>query len=228
MNPDKFHDALQYLDDDLIRETDDLRQRGRVVRTRPAAGKVLSWVVPAACLALVLGIGPQLLPSGGTDRADMMELDVEYGMNEAQHGPLEDQLSSEHGSGTRSESAACVWVRHQFGDIALEVPETWSCDRDTGGDGSYSLAIRPPYESGSIWVGYQPDFGVCGTGLRTEETTIAGMPACVGYYDGSGMWSFIAFSGSGEDFVVLCDGADAWWGVYGDTAMQILETLEIG
>lgn len=31
-----------------------------------------------------------------------------------------------------------------------------------------------------------------------------------------------------ENYAMLNDGADAWWDAYGDEAMEILETIELG
>lgn len=226
MSPEKFHDALNYLDDDLIAQTDELRQGQRVLQTRPTARRVLTWLAPAACLALVLGLGPHLVPM--MESADQ----VEYGngqMNESAEQPngLENYMTAD-GTGTaRQDSLAAAWETYTCGDFSVAVPDQWGVELESGEDGSLFMLLRPPFEDGALRVGYQPNFGVCGTGLTQKDTVIAGMDAVMGYYDGSDQWSFIVFSGPGADYVALKDGADSWWGIYGDTAMEILETLEI-
>ena len=67
MNPEKLHDALNQLPDDLISAADALRQKKKA----PIAWK---RVVPiAACFALVLGVLyvalPLLTPKGGQSAA---------------------------------------------------------------------------------------------------------------------------------------------------------------
>ncbi|MBQ8238251.1 MAG: hypothetical protein IJZ39_08920 [Oscillospiraceae bacterium] len=226
MNPEQFHDALNYLDDDLISETDELRRGQRVMQTLPAPRQIIPWVASAACLALVLGFGPWFLPAMETDSNSNGSNEM---LQDAQQPPKdlteEQQIyegveaNMEH---SRSEYAA---QRISCDDISMEIPETWDHEIVKEDGGGYFLVIRPPHEEGSVRVGYWPNFAVCGTGLATREVVIAGMDACVGTYDGSRVWSFITF---GDDYVVINEGADEWWGVYGDLLMECLETLVIG
>ena len=227
MSPEQFHDALNYLDDDLIAQTDELRQGKRVLQTRPTARQVIAWVAPAACLALVIGLAPRLLPAIETENLANTGIDQMY--QEAGQPPkaLEDYATAAAGSVNRQESITSTWVTQIMGDISLQVPTTWSCHRETGDDGSYYLLITPPNEEDAIRIGYDPNFGVCGTGLTEKQTTIAGMNASVGYYDGSSNWSFMTFPDLGQWYVVQKDGVSEWWGVYGDEAMAILETIVI-
>lgn len=70
MNPEKLHDALNQLPDDLLEETDALR------RTRRSNALVLKRLVPmAACLVLVLGALYVSLPllRGGSKEFAMMQ-----------------------------------------------------------------------------------------------------------------------------------------------------------
>lgn len=227
MNPEKFHDALNYLDDDLIAQTDELRQGRRVLQTRPAVRQIIPWVASAACLALVIGFGPRLMPAMESDNrangSPEMLQDAQYppkDVNDMVEQVFEGALVS-----TEQSRSEYVLQGISCGDIYMEIPETWDHEIVKEDGGGYFLVIRPPYEEGSVRVGYWPNFGVCGTGLTTESKIIAGMEASVGTYDGGPMWSFITF---GDDYVVINEGADAWWGAHGDLFMKCLETLVIG
>lgn len=222
MSPDKFHDALNYLDDDLIAQTDELRQGKRKLQTRPGVRKIIPWAAAAACLALVISIAPAMMPA---TESDSMANGAPEMLQDAQQFPdgvdhiFEGALVS-----TEQSRSEYVLQGISCGDIYMEIPETWEHEIVKEDGGGYFLVIRPPHEEGSVRVGYRPNFGVCGTGLDTEETTIAGMQATVGTYDGGDVWSFITF---GDDYVAINEGADAWWGAHGRLLMKCLETLVI-
>ena len=225
MSPEKFHDALNYLDDDLIAQTDELRQGKRVLQRRPTARRVIAWVASAACLALVIGLAPRLMPTMESGNATNYGSD---GMQqEAEQSPLEleDYLPSITGDSSRNDSSAAYSMQKiSHGAISRYIIDGWTYELESGTDGGYFIVLRPPYEEGALRVGYYPNFGVCGTGLTTEEKTIAGRNVCVGTYDDSHMWSFITLE---DDYVVLNEGAGDWWGAYGDEAMAILDTILI-
>ena len=225
MTPEQFHDALNYLDDDLIAQTDELRQGRRVLQHRIFPRQVLGWVAAAACLVLALGLGSRLMPTLETGDAIQLDGNGSYGSNGKPEQSPDGWITADHDV-VRQESLSCVWVQVTLGELSLSVPENWTCQKEWSGTGTEWLVLRPPYEEGAVRVGYDPAFGVCGTGLTTETRIIAGMDASVGTYDGSHVWSFLTFSGAGEGYVVVNEG-DAWWGVYGGTLMEILETIEI-
>lgn len=222
MNPEKFHDAMNHLDDDLIAETDELRQ-GR--RTRRAARWIVPAVAAAACLALVLGIGSGTLPIWQMDNSAPIYFE---GLMDAENGaPGESAMESAHG--TTSQSTHEVpenWERVSNKDISLSLPAGWGYELTIADDGSYGIAFCPGGEDGMIRVTCQPGFGVCGTGLKTVETAIAGKNASAGYYDGNRIWSFITFPGT--DFVIINEAADGWYGSSEATVRQILDTIAFG
>lgn len=211
MSPEKFHDAMNYLDDDLIEQTNALR-RGQ--RTRPALRKIVPWAAAAACLALVLGVGPRLMPT------------AENGADAGLENPLtEDKIWGGAEVHIQESQSEYILRGVTCGDVYIEIPETWTCETVQEEDGAYFLNICPPGETGIVRLGYWPGFGVCGTGLDTKNVFIAGMEATMGTYDGNPVWSFISF---GEDYVAINEGADAWWSEWGDLFMKCLETLVIG
>lgn len=217
MSPEQFSDALNYLDDDLILQTDELRQGRRVLHSRP---RVLQWMVPAACLALILGIGSWILPGFSGDNKGVMD-----GNMEMAHGLIEDSESgiAEKPNQQCDCSENVVVQTVTCGSISLYIPDDWTYTMESHGEDSQYIVIRHPDKAGAIRIGYDPSFGVCGTGLTTEETVIAGMRASVGRYDGKRAWSYISFPDAGRGYVVINDGADAWC----DEAMTHLESIVI-
>ena len=205
MSPEKFHDALNYLDDDLIAQTDDLRQGRRVLHRKP---KVIHWLVPAACLVLVLGIGSGLLPVWETGSGVPMENDAEYGQ-QLPGEMFQDFLPNTSSDASRQESASQSWKSVSLDEISLSIPEDWEHELAKADDGSYFIIVRPAGTVGAMKIGYSPNFGVCGTGLTVKQTTIAGMDANAGYYDDGMHWSFITFQAGDKQYVVLKDGTDA-------------------
>lgn len=219
MNPEKFHNAMNYLDDELIAETDELRQ-GR--RTLPANRKIIPWVAAAASLALVLGIGSGALPVWQMDNSSPGYFE---GLMDAENGaPGESAMESAHGTISQSTHEAPEnWERVSNEDISLSLPAGWGYELTNAGDGSYGIAFSPGGEEGMLRVCCQPGFGVCGTGLQEMKTNIAGRTANVGYYDGGRIWSFITFPGT--DFVIINEAGNSWFSAHTDTVTQILETI---
>lgn len=108
-----------------------------------------------------------------------------------------------------------------YGSITLTIPKGWEYRLCPVGDdallsSSYGIQFYPKGQKGYVEVGYQDTFGVCGTGLKEEKWKIAGVEANVGYYDGSEIWSFVAFHGDDEKIVALASEVDAWWNVQVD------------
>lgn len=219
MNPERFCDALHYLDDDLIAETDDLRQGRRVLRP---GRQVIRWVVPAACLALVIGVAamPQMAEkASNTGTADMV---ISY---ESENAPGEMVQDSAHNeTGKANYERPCDWQRVSAGGISLEIPAGWTWRVEEGED-VFSIYIRPDEVPGELWICRDSSFGVCGTDLTEKEAFYGGKKANVGYYGGSSHWDFITFRVGEEKYVVRKDGAESWWDANEDTVDRILETL---
>lgn len=122
-----------------------------------------------------------------------------------------------------------------YGMISLTVPEQWgykTCAVDETGlsmGGDYGIIIYPKdngENGGHIEIAYSSFFGVCGTGLETQELTLGGDKADVGYYDGSKIWDYVCYKGKNEGIVAYTYDVDKWWDEYSDDVMKILDTLE--
>lgn len=118
-----------------------------------------------------------------------------------------------------------------YGEISLSIPENWryeTCPMDSGQlvYGLYGIRFYPEnVTNGYIALGYIDGFGVCGTGLAEEQTTIAGHPANIGIYDNHTYWDFIAFRDEYKGVVALTYSVEDWWDIYSDQVLEILDTL---
>lgn len=116
--------------------------------------------------------------------------------------------------------------------LSLIIPDGWeyatyeTLEHKELSDLAYTFFIEfwPEGETqGSLLFAYDENFGVCGTGLTSEEVIFGGHTGSMGTYDNDSMFSFIVFD---QDYVILNFGADNWWNEYGTEAMEILDTLE--
>lgn len=118
-----------------------------------------------------------------------------------------------------------------YGRISVSLPDGWSyetcpIDSDALINGMYGIHLYPEDKSdGYIELSYVEFFGVCGTGLETENATIAGSSANIGTYDNHEYWDFISFKGENEGIVALTYCVDNWWSEYGNQTLDILNTL---
>lgn len=118
-----------------------------------------------------------------------------------------------------------------YGEISLSIPDGWhyeTCPTDSGETdyGLYGIRFYPDgVPQGYIALNYIDNFGVCGTGLATEETTIAGHAASIGTYDNLSHWNFITFRDGYDGIVALTYSVDDWWDACSDQIMEILGTL---
>lgn len=118
-----------------------------------------------------------------------------------------------------------------YGEISLAIPENWryeTCPMDSGQlvYGLYGIRFYPEnMANGYIALGYIDSFGVCGTGLAEERTTIAGQPASIGTYDNLPYWDFIAFEDDYKGIVALTYSVEDWWDTYSGQVLDILDTL---
>ena len=117
--------------------------------------------------------------------------------------------------------------------LGIQIPESWEYERvNSAGDGSIlEIRFRPKGKEGWVSLRYESaPFGVCGTGLVTEEVTFGSHKGTQGFYDGRNIWSFIRIQEDlPGDYVILNDGADSWLHDANYHAMlwKMLETIVI-
>lgn len=122
-----------------------------------------------------------------------------------------------------------VYEAGNFSNITLTIPYDWNYEIERGENtDEYGIAFWPKDQTeGKIKMCYYTMFGVCGTGLKTEEITIGGYKARKGTYDNKKTWDYIHFVDMPGYYVAMNEGADTWWSEYGEEAMQILSTVKI-
>lgn len=113
-------------------------------------------------------------------------------------------------------------VSYEYGGFGVSIPliSGWEYKiEEYSADGmSYGVSFRPAGEDGWIDFHYWPLFGVCGTGLETEEFGNGSM----GIYDGDAIWNFISYPASKGNFVATTQGVNSWWSRYNETAMDLI------
>lgn len=116
-----------------------------------------------------------------------------------------------------------------YSNITLTIPHNWKYETQRGNNSSdYCISFWPESQAeGKIKMWYYNTFGVCGTGLESEEITVGQYKASKNTYDNKKVWDFISFTDTPGFYVAINEGADKWWSEYGDEAMQILSTIKI-
>lgn len=190
--------------------------------------RVLSLLLPCLLLLLASGCGQsaQAVPPASST------------LPAVQSGPEETAPPGEPPA-PAPESAAVteVEVSHGASRIALTLPEGWEYEKeeydgqlDNGGE--FAIRFRPAGADGWVRVACSSLFGVCGTGLETEEITFgAGLTGTRGTYDGHAIWDYIFFSvpeDGDHSYVALTQGVEDWWPDFGDGAMEILASARLG
>ena len=119
------------------------------------------------------------------------------------------------------------------GRIELKVPATWNWevandDRklQTGTLGSYGIILKPnEAKEGQIEVFCTKSFGLCGTGLVSNKTTLAGNPVWVHTNDGNKHWDYVVFEGDPPQIIVCHTDCSTWTDEMWDEAWSILDTI---
>ena len=207
MNGEQISAALEFLDEDLVACTDEVR-RGKRRFFRPT----LRWAAAAAACAAVVMAGAIFFPPMVSEDSTMngMIQDPEYSANSNSGVSIDEQGG-----------ATSLWREVSVNSIILSAPLDGDAEQEEmDGDGGYHIALE--HEGRVLTVGYNPGFAVCGTGLEEKSVTVAGMEASAGYYDGNELWSFITL---GNDYVVINQAGDAWTREEQDEINAILGTI---
>ena len=211
MNGEWIMDALSDLDEDLVAQTDAVRQGKRKLYRPPVRGIIAA----AACAAIVL-IGAWAFPRRVA--MDSAFEPMENGMEMAEDS-AGGALESEYGYSTTSGE----WKTVRNGEITVTIPPDWEWAKlDINGDWGDHIALS--HRENHLVIGYYPSFAVCGTGLDQQTVIIAGMEARVGTYDDKSMWDFIVFPG---DWVALNESGENWTEEEKSEIISILESMTI-
>lgn len=125
-----------------------------------------------------------------------------------------------------------VFIGDENANFSICVPEGWSYETSESSKFSenkyFGISIfRSDSPESTITVEFTEGFGVCGTGLRTEETTIGGYKAHKGIYDGNASFSYILFEDTPGFYVIQNNTDSLWWAEHKDAALEILDTIKI-
>ena len=131
---------------------------------------------------------------------------------------------------TFSEPAVCLG--NENANFSIEIPDGWSYETTTTSplapSTGFGISIFHDLSPEStVTVEFTESFGVCGTGLRTEEITVGEYKAHKGIYDGSPTFDYIVFEDT-PGFYVIYNYADAaWWAQHKNEIWEILATIKI-
>jgi len=119
-----------------------------------------------------------------------------------------------------------------FGRIGIVIPEGWNYeiyDAQNTNNFQSKYGIKLWYDNPDeiIDIGYYSNFGVCGTGLKSEDRTFAGHEANVGTYDDHKMWDFVSFKDDYKGIAALNGsyGSEYWTADLKAQVEAILDTL---
>ncbi len=119
-----------------------------------------------------------------------------------------------------------VSYEYKHANMSIRVVEGWKYEVVPQDDNSpFGIKIYPENKADSyITLFYYPNkFGVCGTGLIEEKTTLSGISANKGYYDGSQIWSFIAAG----DYAIWNNMSDGTFSLYRDDIELMIDSVII-
>ena len=133
--------------------------------------------------------------------------------------------------GTVDQEMTTMGIGGPYGEITVGKLDGWSIEVapvDSGklSYGHYGLILKPEdAKDGQIEVFCIDGFGVCGTGLETEEITLAGYTAYMGTYDDHDHWDYILIKGEKPEIVAQHTECDSWTDVMWEEALSILDTV---
>ncbi len=181
----------------------------------------------------------RLLPGAGTD--DMAEwhviIEIPKEFGKATYN-LREPIIKDRKTWDPSETeveiptADTASVVGPYGQISVYIPASWTAEALPVGsevlaNGLYGLALWPRNVSdGQIQLFYTDMFGVCGTGLATEERKLAGEVASIGTYDNNAHWDFITFGSGKAHVVAMHTDCSSWTDGDWNEVMDILDTMK--
>lgn len=129
-------------------------------------------------------------------------------------------------------SDAPVYLGNENANFSIEIPDGWSYETTLTSSLAPSTAFgisifHDLSPESTVTVEFTESFGVCGTGLRTEDITIGGYSASKGIYDGNPTFNYVVFDDT-PGFYVIYNNADGdWWAQHKNEIWEILGTIKI-
>lgn len=239
MNIENIHDALNLLDDEMIETVQKLRaEKTQIIKMRTKK-TWMRWVSIAACLCIVVSVyatnGFKFQQNKGAGSGGSIEIGADGAHDSDKSNGFSDKGSSivEDDSLHKEENlnARMVECSNGIATLSLCIPKGWNYEliepAKRGAD-EFGICFWPEDQTeGKIKFMYYEAWGVCGTGLEEIKIQLGEYSAYQGTYDNNEVWDFISFIDTQGRYVVLNEGADVWWDVYGEEVMSILATVQI-
>ena len=133
--------------------------------------------------------------------------------------------------GVADQEMTTVGVGGPYGEITVGKYDGWSIEAAPADSGMlryglYGLILKPEdAKEGQIEMFCIDGFGVCGTGLETEEITLAGYTAYMGTYDDHDHWDYILIKDEKPEIVAQHTDCDSWTDEMWEEALLILDTV---
>lgn len=106
------------------------------------------------------------------------------------------------------------------GRMILSVPDQWQYEIDEERP-TITLWLDQDKDN-SLCFFYSAQWGVCGTGLETQDITLpSGLTGSMGTYDKKPYWSYIAL----DQHVITLQCDAAWWNQNADQIMEIVNSF---
>lgn len=123
-----------------------------------------------------------------------------------------------------------IRIQKEFANLSVDIPEDWTYTESKETSDGTSFCVEMYKESSpqnTVRIEYRDFFGVCGTGLVTQDITISEYKASKGIYDNNPSWDYIVFEDTPGYYVIYNNTDDDWWSENGKEVMQILSTVKI-
>lgn len=239
MNIENIHDALNLLDDEMIETVDKLRnEKTQIIKMRTKK-TWMRWGTLVACLCLVASVyainrlGLLQNKGAGSDSSANIISDGTHDGEESKKFAEKGENMADDSSLNKEEEDDASFVECGNGkaSISLSIPKEWEyevIEPVKEGSDEFGICFWPKNQTeGIIKLMHYEAWGVCGTGLEEIKIQLGEYSAYQGTYDNKEVWDFISFIDTQEHFVVLNEGAEVWWDVYGEEVMSILATVQI-
>ena len=240
MNIENIHDALNLLDDEMIDIVGQLRGEKTKIIENKKKNTWIRWVSIAACLCLIVSVyvtyGFEFRQNKGTGSDSSIEIGADGTHDSDKSNEFADKEANmvEDSSLHKKETlnARVVECSNGTATMALSIPKGWNyelIEPEKEGADNFGICFWPEGQTeGKIKFMYYDAWGVCGTGLEEIKIQLGEYSAYQGTYDNKDVWNFISLIDTQGHYVVLNEGADVWWDMYGEDAMSILATVKIG
>ena len=148
-----------------------------------------------------------------------------------ERGFVDDILREKKGITLDTSNWQDVSYKDGIQSISLKLPVDWEYEIDTSAKdmnyGIFAIKFWPKGESGDISVGYCERYGICGTGLTSENLSAGPYRVGASTYGSYGNWEYIHIGGVTGNYEIDSHGASEWYDKHKETVENIFTTLAI-